>query len=147
MKLESFRPTPRILMGPGPSDVHPRVLEALSRPTVGHPARSLTSRGARHTRTRGGCEQLRSTDDGPRHKCNAPARRGPERARPPRPKAAPRFKTPHTSRDYHKYSIYYSTPLLSRTPRSRPGVAPSAVEPPEEKMTFLETNWPFSRRK
>ncbi len=36
MKLESFRPTPRILMGPGPSDVHPRVLEALSRPTVGH---------------------------------------------------------------------------------------------------------------
>ena len=36
MKLESFRPTPRILMGPGPSDVHPRVLEALSRPTIGH---------------------------------------------------------------------------------------------------------------
>ena len=36
MKLESFRPTPRILMGPGPSDVHPRILEALSRPTIGH---------------------------------------------------------------------------------------------------------------
>tara|TARA_Y100000589_G_scaffold117305_2_gene111149 strand:+ start:3519 stop:4649 length:1131 start_codon:yes stop_codon:yes gene_type:complete len=36
MKLESFKPTPRILMGPGPSDVHPRILEALSRPTVGH---------------------------------------------------------------------------------------------------------------
>ncbi|MHC4506141.1 MAG: pyridoxal-phosphate-dependent aminotransferase family protein, partial [Planctomycetota bacterium] len=27
---------PRMLMGPGPSDVHPRVLEALARPTVGH---------------------------------------------------------------------------------------------------------------
>ena len=26
----------RILMGPGPSDIHPRVLQALSRPTVGH---------------------------------------------------------------------------------------------------------------
>lgn len=28
--------TPRMLMGPGPSDVHPRVLAAMSRPTVGH---------------------------------------------------------------------------------------------------------------
>jgi alanine-glyoxylate transaminase/serine-glyoxylate transaminase/serine-pyruvate transaminase len=27
---------PRVLMGPGPSDVDPRVLEALSRPTIGH---------------------------------------------------------------------------------------------------------------
>jgi len=27
---------PRMLMGPGPSDVHPRVLEAMSRTTVGH---------------------------------------------------------------------------------------------------------------
>ncbi len=27
---------PRMLMGPGPSDVHPRVLEAMARPTVGH---------------------------------------------------------------------------------------------------------------
>ena len=36
MKLQSFKPTPRTLMGPGPSDVHPRVLEALSRPTIGH---------------------------------------------------------------------------------------------------------------
>ena len=27
---------PRLLMGPGPSDVHPRVLEAMSRPTIGH---------------------------------------------------------------------------------------------------------------
>jgi alanine-glyoxylate transaminase/serine-glyoxylate transaminase/serine-pyruvate transaminase len=26
----------RILMGPGPSNVHPRVLEAMSRPTIGH---------------------------------------------------------------------------------------------------------------
>lgn len=29
-------PPQRILMGPGPSDVHPRVLNALSRPTIGH---------------------------------------------------------------------------------------------------------------
>ena len=27
---------PRMLMGPGPSDVHPRVLAAMARPTVGH---------------------------------------------------------------------------------------------------------------
>src|SRR5690349_3220444 len=26
----------RVLMGPGPSDVHPRVLEALAKPTIGH---------------------------------------------------------------------------------------------------------------
>lgn len=36
MTPASFHPTARTLMGPGPSDVHPRVLEALSRPTVGH---------------------------------------------------------------------------------------------------------------
>lgn len=29
-------PPVRILMGPGPSDIHPRVLEAISKPTVGH---------------------------------------------------------------------------------------------------------------
>jgi alanine-glyoxylate transaminase/serine-glyoxylate transaminase/serine-pyruvate transaminase len=29
-------PPVRVLMGPGPSDVHPRVLQALSSPTVGH---------------------------------------------------------------------------------------------------------------
>ena len=29
-------PSPRILMGPGPSDVHPRVLRAMSTPLVGH---------------------------------------------------------------------------------------------------------------
>src|SRR5688572_18525142 len=29
-------PPQRILMGPGPSDVHPRVLAALRAPTVGH---------------------------------------------------------------------------------------------------------------
>ncbi len=34
--LESFNPPIRTLMGPGPSDVHPRILEALSRPTIGH---------------------------------------------------------------------------------------------------------------
>ncbi|MDH5518539.1 MAG: alanine--glyoxylate aminotransferase family protein [Gammaproteobacteria bacterium] len=32
----SFNPTPRTLMGPGPSDVHPRILSALARPTIGH---------------------------------------------------------------------------------------------------------------
>ncbi|MCP5358937.1 MAG: alanine--glyoxylate aminotransferase family protein [Pseudomonadales bacterium] len=32
----SFHPPVRTLMGPGPSDVNPRVLEALSRPTIGH---------------------------------------------------------------------------------------------------------------
>ncbi|MDJ0880507.1 MAG: alanine--glyoxylate aminotransferase family protein [Gammaproteobacteria bacterium] len=32
----SFNPPVRTLMGPGPSDVHPRILEALSRPTIGH---------------------------------------------------------------------------------------------------------------
>jgi len=31
-----FNPPTRTLMGPGPSDVPPRVLEALSRPTIGH---------------------------------------------------------------------------------------------------------------
>lgn len=35
-KLASFNPPVRTLMGPGPSDVHPRVLGALARPTVGH---------------------------------------------------------------------------------------------------------------
>jgi alanine-glyoxylate transaminase/serine-glyoxylate transaminase/serine-pyruvate transaminase len=36
MDMQSFRPPVRTLMGPGPSDVHPRVLEALARPTIGH---------------------------------------------------------------------------------------------------------------
>ncbi len=36
MKIKSFHPPQRILMGPGPSDVSPRVLEAMSRPTIGH---------------------------------------------------------------------------------------------------------------
>lgn len=36
MTYSAFHPTPRTLMGPGPSDVHPRILEALSRPTIGH---------------------------------------------------------------------------------------------------------------
>lgn len=31
-----FHPPRRTLMGPGPSDVNPRILEALSRPTIGH---------------------------------------------------------------------------------------------------------------
>ncbi|MDO8606000.1 MAG: alanine--glyoxylate aminotransferase family protein [Phaeospirillum sp.] len=33
---QSFQPPKRILMGPGPSDVHHRVLEAMARPTIGH---------------------------------------------------------------------------------------------------------------
>jgi alanine-glyoxylate transaminase/serine-glyoxylate transaminase/serine-pyruvate transaminase len=39
MKLEniqSFVPPVRSLMGPGPSDIHPRVLQAMARPTIGH---------------------------------------------------------------------------------------------------------------
>lgn len=32
----TFHPPVRTLMGPGPSDVSPRVLQALSRPTIGH---------------------------------------------------------------------------------------------------------------
>ena len=36
MTVKSFHPPQRILMGPGPSDVSPRVLEAMSRPTIGH---------------------------------------------------------------------------------------------------------------
>ena len=35
-KLPALNPPRRILMGPGPSDTHPRVLAALGAPTVGH---------------------------------------------------------------------------------------------------------------
>lgn len=34
--MSSFNPPIRTLMGPGPSDIHPRVLAALSRPIIGH---------------------------------------------------------------------------------------------------------------
>ena len=36
MTIQSFFPPQRTLMGPGPSDVSPRVLLALARPTIGH---------------------------------------------------------------------------------------------------------------
>ncbi len=36
MTIRSFIPPHRILMGPGPSAISPQVLQALSRPTVGH---------------------------------------------------------------------------------------------------------------
>lgn len=36
MTITSFHPPQRTLMGPGPSDVYPRVLEAMGRPTIGH---------------------------------------------------------------------------------------------------------------
>jgi len=36
MGFQSFQPPVRTLMGPGPSDVHPRVLAAMARPTIGH---------------------------------------------------------------------------------------------------------------
>ena len=36
MKFASFTPPLRTLLGPGPSDVHPRVLAAMARPTIGH---------------------------------------------------------------------------------------------------------------
>lgn len=36
MNVEKFSPPPRTLLGPGPSDVAPSVLEAMSHPLVGH---------------------------------------------------------------------------------------------------------------
>ena len=36
MTIQSFFPPERTLMGPGPSDVSPRVLSALAKPTIGH---------------------------------------------------------------------------------------------------------------
>ncbi len=33
---QSFNPTTRTLMGPGPSDVNPRILSAMGKPTIGH---------------------------------------------------------------------------------------------------------------
>ncbi len=36
MITQSFNPPLRTLMGPGPSDIHPRILSALARPTIGH---------------------------------------------------------------------------------------------------------------
>ncbi len=36
MNIPQFQPPARLLLGPGPSAVYPEVLEALSRPTVGH---------------------------------------------------------------------------------------------------------------
>ncbi|MEX2570069.1 MAG: alanine--glyoxylate aminotransferase family protein [Gemmatimonadota bacterium] len=35
-EFQPFAPPRRTLMGPGPSDVHERVLEAMARPTIGH---------------------------------------------------------------------------------------------------------------
>ena len=34
--MPSFNPPIRVLMGPGPSDIHPRVLAAMGRPCIGH---------------------------------------------------------------------------------------------------------------
>ena len=34
--MKPLNPTPRILMGPGPSDTHPRVLKAMATPLIGH---------------------------------------------------------------------------------------------------------------
>lgn len=36
MTIRSFNPPIRTLLGPGPADVHPRVLAAMARPTIGH---------------------------------------------------------------------------------------------------------------
>lgn len=36
MSITPFQPHSRTLMGPGPADVHPRVLAAMARPTIGH---------------------------------------------------------------------------------------------------------------
>ena len=34
--ITTFLPIPRTLMGPGPSDVHPRILTAMAKPSIGH---------------------------------------------------------------------------------------------------------------
>lgn len=34
--MQTFNPPVRTLMGPGPSNVHPRILSAMARPTIGH---------------------------------------------------------------------------------------------------------------
>ena len=34
--MQSFTPPKRLLMGPGPSVVHPRILDAMARSTIGH---------------------------------------------------------------------------------------------------------------
>ena len=34
--MKSFIPPKRLLMGPGPSDVHTRILNAMARQTIGH---------------------------------------------------------------------------------------------------------------
>ena len=34
--MKSFQPPVRLLMGPGPSEVPARVLQAMARPTLGH---------------------------------------------------------------------------------------------------------------
>ena len=36
MQFSPLDPPPRTLMGPGPSDIHPRVLRAMASPTIGH---------------------------------------------------------------------------------------------------------------
>ena len=36
MSSQSFHPPVRTLMGPGPSDVNPRILAAMARPIIGH---------------------------------------------------------------------------------------------------------------
>ena len=36
MMIEPIAIRPRMLMGPGPSDVNPKVLGALAQPTIGH---------------------------------------------------------------------------------------------------------------
>ena len=35
-QIHPFHPPKRVLLGPGPSDVHQRVLDAMARPTIGH---------------------------------------------------------------------------------------------------------------
>lgn len=36
MEIRPVNPVPRILLGPGPSNVHPRILQAMALPSVGH---------------------------------------------------------------------------------------------------------------
>ena len=53
--MPSFNPPLRVLMGPGPSDVHPRVLAAMARPCIGHldPAFTAMMEEGRRKRERG----------------------------------------------------------------------------------------------
>ena len=61
--MRSFEPPPRVLMGPGPSEVPARVLQAMARPTLGHLDPAFT---ALMDEVRGGLSRLFRAPD---HAC------------------------------------------------------------------------------